>query len=259
VPQRSSCTKEWTTFLKTNCIGCDTQMRTHEQSQRDVVVSPVLPDDDDNIINESELHNLVSQLAGSSWQDKHISKLFNSSDVENTWLSVWIEKSKVAEFDYSELSKLVNKTNKHPLENHQILYMQSKVMYLQWAYQYALEDMPNDVNWQQCCEHSIEFLCQFGIDNFKQSKIGMFTSNMKECFLIQIIMLNWKRKYNPNCFPLFQMPKMNSNNGPTRSWSNSTVTMQPTSFAPLLSQNIINSMNLRSMSHSCPSKNSFSF
>jgi len=60
-------------------------------------VSPVLPDDNDNVIHESELHNLVCQLAGSFWQDKHISKLFNSSDIENT-LSVWIKKLKVAEF-----------------------------------------------------------------------------------------------------------------------------------------------------------------
>jgi len=84
---------------------------------------------------------------------------------------------------------------------------------------------------------------------------------MQECFLIQIIMLNWKRGYNPNCF-YFQKPKMNSNNVLTKSWSNSTVTMQLTSSSPLWSQNIINSIwtNLRrSMSHSCPSNNSFNF
>jgi len=163
VPQRPSCTKEWAAFLESNCIGRDTRKRTHEQSQRDAIVSPFLPDDNDSVINESELHNVARQSAGSFWQDKRISKLFNSFDVENT-LSIWIKKLKVAEFDHSELSKLVNKTNEHPLENHQILYMQSKVLYLRWAYQYALKDMPNDATWQQCCEHSINILRQFGID-----------------------------------------------------------------------------------------------
>jgi len=149
-------------------------------------VSPVLPDDDDNIINESELHNLVSQLAGSSWQDKHISKLFNSSDVENM-LSVWIEKSKVAEFDYSELSKLVNKTNKHPLENHQILYMQSKVMYLQWAYQYALklcQMMQLGSSVASIASNFYASLVLIRFNTFEQSKTGMFTFDMQECFLI---------------------------------------------------------------------------
>jgi len=152
-------------------------------------------------------------------------------------LSVCFKKLKVAEFDHSELSKLVNKTNEHPLENHQILYMQSKVMYLQWAYQYALKDMSND---GKCCKCSINFLCQLVLirfNTFKQSKTSMITSKkMQECFLIQIIMLNWKRGYNPNCF-YFQKPKMNSNNGPTKSWSISTVTVQLTSSSPCLSQN----------------------
>ena len=82
VPQRPSCAKEWTAFFQTNHIGHDTCNRTHKQSQREVLVSPVLPDDDDTIINKSELHDLAHQLAGSFWQDKQIFKLFNSSDVE---------------------------------------------------------------------------------------------------------------------------------------------------------------------------------
>jgi len=83
-------------------------------------VSPVLPDDDDTIINKSELHDLAHQLAGSFWQDKQIFKLFNSSDVEYM-LSVCFKKLKVTEFDHSELLlDTCQQTNNHPLENHQI-------------------------------------------------------------------------------------------------------------------------------------------
>jgi len=95
-------------FFQTNHIGHDTCNRTHKQSQREVLVSPVLPDDDDTIINKSELHDLAHQLAGSFWQDKQIFKLFNSSDVEYM-LSVCFKKLKVTEFDHSELLTLVNK------------------------------------------------------------------------------------------------------------------------------------------------------
>jgi len=55
------------------------------------------------------------------------------------------------------LKKLVNKTETHTLATHQAFAIQQKVMFLGRAYQYALEDMPDKVSWQACCERSIEF------------------------------------------------------------------------------------------------------
>jgi len=68
----------------------------------------------------------------------------------------------VAEFDGSELEKMVNKSEEHPVEKKHVFDLQRKVLFLRRAYQIALEDMPAK-NWTACCQRSIEFLRQLGV------------------------------------------------------------------------------------------------
>ena len=97
------------------------------------MVLPVPPDDDgesdNNLVSDGERHERARQQAGSFWEDKRICKLFNSSDVESM-LSSWIEKLIVAEFDESELEKMVNKSKVHPVEEKHVFDLQRKVMFL---------------------------------------------------------------------------------------------------------------------------------
>jgi len=118
---------------------------------------PVLPDDSDTISpSPAELHESACRKSGSFWHDKKNERLFNSLNAEDSFI-LWIETLKVAEFNASELKKLVNKSEAHPLTTHQAFAIQQKVMFLQCAYQYVLKDMPDKVSWQACCEQSIKF------------------------------------------------------------------------------------------------------
>jgi len=70
------------------------------------------------------------------------------------------QKTKEAEFNEKKLSELVNKSGEHLLQINHILNVQCKILYLQCAYQFALDEMPGGKTWQDCCEKSIEVLCQ---------------------------------------------------------------------------------------------------
>ncbi len=128
VPDRPSDKDEWKAFLQDNRIGRNTRKRAHETSLRVAVVSPVPPDDEDVSLDDEDVspdeeddgeqHDRARQQAGSFWEDKRICKLFNSSDVENTLYS-WIKKLIVV--DESELEKMVNKTEEHPVEKNMCL------------------------------------------------------------------------------------------------------------------------------------------
>jgi len=53
----------------------------------------------------------------------------------------------------------INKSDEFPFEIHHIPLLQIKVMYLQYAYEFALDDMPNGASWKSMfCEQSINFL-----------------------------------------------------------------------------------------------------
>ena len=165
VPERPTDGKDWEVFYDSNWIGHNTHKRVHEPSQQIEMVTHNPTDADESEIGCIRSHAIACQVAGSFWDDKRYSKLFNSSDVKNTLLS-WIEKLELAEFDALELEKLVNKSGEHPLELQHVFSLQLKAMYLRRAYQFALEDMPRK-SWQACCERSIEILSQLGVTKIK--------------------------------------------------------------------------------------------
>jgi len=157
LPLRPKEYDKWSKYFHENRIVYRTRKRAYEPLQCIWEVTPVPPDDDDTIMpSPAELHEKAHQQSGTFWQDKKTQKLFNSADAENSLIS-WIKRLKVAKFNATELKKLVNQTETHPLATHQAFAIQQKVMLLWCAYQYALEDMPDKVSWQACCERSIEF------------------------------------------------------------------------------------------------------
>jgi len=147
-------------FFDENRIVRSTRKRAYEPSQR--VAVP--PDDGETFVTSpAELQDIAQQLSHSFWNEKKNKKLFNSSDVKKS-LESWISQLKAAEFDATELEKIVNKTESHPLEVHQAFSVQIRVMYLRRAYEFALHDMPGDrMSWRACCEQSIEVFENFGI------------------------------------------------------------------------------------------------
>jgi len=232
VPKRPLDVDEWSKFITNNRIGHNTQKRLHEGLQQIAMLRPVPLGVDERKINENELHENARQQAGLFWKDKRISKLFNSSDVENTLL-LWIKKLKVAEFDVIELGKLVNKSEEHPLEIHHVFDLQMKAMYLRRAYEYALEDMPAGKSWKACCEHSIEILCQLGIT---RSQCFRTIEDWHVYFWIAGLFphpnpfVELEKEVQPNFFALFLKPEMNFNVGQIRILSCSTVIWQLNSF-----------------------------
>jgi len=68
-------------------------------------------------------------------------------------LDEWINELKIAEFDMLALKQLVNESDDSPLEMHHIPLLQIKILYLQRAYEFALQDVPppSGASWEACC------------------------------------------------------------------------------------------------------------